>query len=99
MSDPGAQDIENGDRAISFSRRVRRSMARRFPRARKVYHFLLRAGRRVRNFPRQSAVTTRWLWNYRREIRRRQKEPRLTIGIDISPLWEPLTGVGWYLYR
>ncbi len=23
----------------------------------------------------------------------------LTIGIDISPLWEPLTGVGWYLHR
>lgn len=99
MSDPGAQDIESGDRAMSFSRRVRRSMARRFPRARKVYHFMLRAGRRIRNFPRQSAVTTRWLWKYRREVRRRQREPRLTIGIDISPLWEPLTGVGWYLYR
>jgi len=99
MPDPEAQDIENGDRAMSFSRRVRRSMARRFPRARKVYHSLLRVGRRVRNFPRQSVVTTRWLWKCRREIRRRQKEPRLTIGVDISPLWEPLTGVGWYLYR
>ena len=99
MSDPGAQDIENGDQTMPFSRRVRRSLARRFPRARKVYHFLLRAGRRVRNFPRQSVVTSRWLWRCRREIRSRQREPRLTVGIDISPFWEPLTGVGWYLYR
>jgi glycosyltransferase involved in cell wall biosynthesis len=99
MPNPGSQDIETGDQAMSFSRRVRRSLARRFPRARKVYHFLLRAGRRVRNFPRQSVVTTRWLWRCRTEIRRRQREPRLTIGIDIGPFWEPLTGVGWYLYR
>ena len=99
MPDPEPQDIESSEQAMALSRRVRRSLARRFPRARKVYHFLLRAGRRVRNFPRQSVVTMRWLWRCRREIRTRQREPRLTIGIDISPFWEPLTGVGWYLYR
>ncbi|HEX6199343.1 MAG TPA: glycosyltransferase family 1 protein [Thermoanaerobaculia bacterium] len=32
-------------------------------------------------------------------IRRRRRDPRLTVAVDVSPLWEPLTGIGWYLYR
>ncbi|MCB1033194.1 MAG: glycosyltransferase family 4 protein, partial [Acidobacteria bacterium] len=31
--------------------------------------------------------------------RRRRKEGRLTVAVDISSFWEPLTGIGWYLYR
>jgi len=34
-----------------------------------------------------------------REVRRRRREARPAIAIDISPFWEPLTGIGWYLYR
>jgi alpha-1,3-rhamnosyl/mannosyltransferase len=30
-------------------------------------------------------------------IRRRRRETRLTIGVDINSFYEPLTGVGWYL--
>ena len=33
------------------------------------------------------------------ETRARRREPRLTIAVDVSPLWESLTGVGWYLHR
>jgi alpha-1,3-rhamnosyl/mannosyltransferase len=29
----------------------------------------------------------------------RRREERLTVAIDIAALWEPLTGIGWYLYR
>jgi alpha-1,3-rhamnosyl/mannosyltransferase len=31
-------------------------------------------------------------------LRRRRAEPRLTVAVDITPFWEPLTGIGWYLY-
>ncbi len=35
----------------------------------------------------------------RRAVRRAgRREHRLRIGIDIRPFYEPLTGVGWYLY-
>src|SRR5512140_1158012 len=35
----------------------------------------------------------------RRSLRRAgRREQRLRIGIDIRPFYEPLTGVGWYLY-
>ncbi|MDH3254852.1 MAG: glycosyltransferase family 4 protein, partial [Acidobacteriota bacterium] len=29
----------------------------------------------------------------------RRREPRLTVAVDIAAFWEPLTGIGWYLYR
>lgn len=32
-------------------------------------------------------------------LARRRGEERLTVAIDIAALWEPLTGIGWYLYR
>ncbi len=36
----------------------------------------------------------------RRAIRRAARsESRLRIGVDIRPLYEPLTGIGWYLYH
>lgn len=49
--------------------------------------------------PRRIAATWRWSIALRRTWRRRRAEPRLTVAIDISPFWEPLTGIGWYLYR
>lgn len=32
-------------------------------------------------------------------IRRRRAEPRLTVAVDVNPLYETLTGVGWYLHQ
>ncbi len=74
-------------------------MARRFPRTRRVYHGSVDTARRLRSLPRQSAAAVRFLGICKQRAERRQEEPRLTVGVDISPLWEPLTGVGWYLYR
>ena len=41
----------------------------------------------------------RFLRGQRAKVRARRNEPRLTVAVDISPFWEPLTGIGWYLYR
>ncbi|MEM9594287.1 MAG: glycosyltransferase family 1 protein [Acidobacteriota bacterium] len=49
--------------------------------------------------PRRLASSVRWLALQGRELRRRRREPRLTVAVDIGPFWEPLTGIGWYLYR
>ncbi len=32
-------------------------------------------------------------------VRQRRRDERLTVAVDISSFWEPLTGIGWYLYR
>lgn len=42
-----------------------------------------------------------WSW-WRQELAasaRRRAEPRIAVAVDVGALWEPLTGVGWYLYR
>ncbi|MEE8138814.1 MAG: glycosyltransferase family 1 protein [Thermoanaerobaculia bacterium] len=84
---------------MSFARRVRRALARRFPRARTAYvqlrHRISRAPARLRRFQ----VTTRWLQRTVSDLWRRRRERRLTVGVDVTAFWEPLTGVGWYLYR
>ena len=49
--------------------------------------------------PRRILATIRWGGWLRRTLRRRRAEPRLTVAVDVSAFWEPLTGVGWYLYR
>jgi len=49
--------------------------------------------------PRRIANTVRWGLELRRTLRRRREEERLTVAVDVSALWEPLTGIGWYLYR
>lgn len=41
----------------------------------------------------------RWAAGSAREVRRRRREERVTVAVDLSPLWERLTGIGWYLYR
>lgn len=49
--------------------------------------------------PTRLASSWRWLRSQRRILRRRRAEPKLTVAVDISPFWEPLAGIGWYLYR
>jgi glycosyltransferase involved in cell wall biosynthesis len=49
--------------------------------------------------PRRLRRTFVWLRQTAAEIRRRRAEPRLTVAVDVSSLYEPLTGVGWYLQR
>ncbi len=59
-----------------------------------------RIGRRLGALhPRHIAVTWRWLASVAAVQRQRRGEPRLTVAVDISALYEPLTGIGWYLYR
>jgi alpha-1,3-rhamnosyl/mannosyltransferase len=41
----------------------------------------------------------RWAAATARACRARRREPRLTVAVDVSPCWESLTGIGWYLYR
>jgi glycosyltransferase involved in cell wall biosynthesis len=36
------------------------------------------------------------LW---RRSRARRRDPRLTVAVDVTPLWESLSGIGWYLDR
>jgi alpha-1,3-rhamnosyl/mannosyltransferase len=49
--------------------------------------------------PRRIAALLVWGASVARTILRRRRDRRLTVGIDVSPLFEPLTGIGWYLYR
>ncbi|MFQ5525575.1 MAG: glycosyltransferase family 4 protein [Thermoanaerobaculia bacterium] len=50
------------------------------------------------SFPKWSR-SVRWFRGTLRDQLRRRSEPRLTVAIDIASFWEPLTGIGWYLYR
>lgn len=49
--------------------------------------------------PRTVLSTGRWLAEAARAVRRRRRETRLTVAVDVSMLWEPPTGIGWYLLR
>jgi glycosyltransferase involved in cell wall biosynthesis len=49
--------------------------------------------------PRAVAAQVGWLVSVARQVRRRRRDPRLTVAVDVRILWEPLTGIGWYLYR
>ena len=53
--------------------------------------------RRLR--PSSILATGRWFVRFAGILRRRRQEPILTVAVDISSFWEPLTGIGWYLYR
>lgn len=53
----------------------------------------------VRLDPRRLARLAAWGGSVGREIARRRRERRLTVAVDVTALWEPLTGIGWYLYR
>ena len=49
--------------------------------------------------PRRVAATWRWGRRLAAGIRRRRREDGLTVAVDISPLFDSLTGVGWYLHE
>jgi len=49
--------------------------------------------------PRRIGGLLRWTAEVASALRRRRREERLTVAVDVSFLWEPLTGIGWYLYR
>ncbi len=49
--------------------------------------------------PRTLARTARWAAGIAGRIARRRRETRLTVAVDVLALWEPLTGIGWYLHQ
>jgi len=49
--------------------------------------------------PRRLSRTARWLLALGATIRRRRREPLLTVAVDVNSLYEPLTGVGWYVHE
>ena len=49
--------------------------------------------------PHRIAATWRWGRRLAADIRRRRGEDGLTVAVDISPLFDSLTGVGWYLHE
>jgi len=85
------------------SQRLKRGLARRLPRTARTFHWVRAkarhyAGRlwyRTRCLP----GTGRWLKFVAGEVWRRRRDRGLTVAVDVTPLWDPLTGVGWYLYR
>ena len=52
-------------------------------------------------WPTPRRVTATWRWGRRLAagIRRRRREDGLTVAVDVSPLFDSLTGVGWYLHE
>ena len=49
--------------------------------------------------PRRAAATWRWGRRLAADVRRRRGESGLTVAVDISPLFDALTGVGWYVHE
>lgn len=56
-------------------------------------------GRLWRFGPAALARTARWAIGVLGAIRRRRRDPRLKVAVDVLALWEPLTGVGWTLHQ
>lgn len=93
--------------AESFYRRIRQWLAPVHPnRLRAValhtahrlgWHHVALWGNGLR--PRRLLASYRWCREVVAMGRRRREDPRLKVAVDISPFWEPLTGIGWYLYR
>jgi alpha-1,3-rhamnosyl/mannosyltransferase len=85
------------------AQRLLRSLARRLPRtARAVHwtrakarHYAGRAWHRVLRVGRSA----RWAVRSAGQLLALRREPRATIAVDVTPFWEPLTGIGWYLCR
>jgi glycosyltransferase involved in cell wall biosynthesis len=106
----GRHEIPGGDAPRSLYRRARRSIAKRFPGLQRLYqrseargYAALARYRHWRDWRRRRprrrwAATFRWLAATAGALRRRRAESRLTVAVDITPFWEPLTGIGWYLY-
>ncbi|MBW3564046.1 MAG: glycosyltransferase family 4 protein [Acidobacteria bacterium] len=65
-------------------------------RARAIFRELVRIARVVARILSQLATTA---WRTVSSRWRRRPEPPFRIGVDVSPYYEPLTGVGWYLHE
>lgn len=83
--------------------RARRSLARRLPRTARTVH---RARARLRHLAgrawhrvRGAGRTVRWSARSLGRLRQLRRDRRTTVAVDVTPFWEPLTGIGWYLYR
>ena len=90
---------------FSLARRLFRALARRFPALQITVNWLrgqarFRAGQLfgLLSVPRWRSSIGSSLTALRSQMKRRS-ERRLTVGVDIASFWEPLTGIGWYLYR
>ncbi len=86
-------------------RRLRRALARRLPRTRRAYNWLkIQGGYYLWRWlskltPRRIVATLGWLAALSRHFAAQRQDSRLAVGVEITAFWEPLTGVGWYLYR
>ena len=56
-------------------------------------------GRLWRFGPAAVARTLGWAGGVLRDVRRRRRDPRPKVAVDVLALWEPLTGVGWTLHQ
>lgn len=65
--------------------------------ARRSAHRLRHRLRRLS--PRAWVRTARWLGRIAGGVAGRRRETRLRIAVDATALWEPLTGIGWYVYK
>jgi alpha-1,3-rhamnosyl/mannosyltransferase len=74
-----------------------RAVARRLPGLERALHSAFHHLRHLR--PSRFSRTVSWLLETLASIRQRRQESRLTVGVDVSALWESLTGIGWYLYQ
>ncbi|MCP4205059.1 MAG: glycosyltransferase family 4 protein [bacterium] len=95
----------NGADEWTLSQRIKRGLSRRFPRLRIAFDITrgyIGWGRDLLlaflSLPRWSR-TVGWLRRELASLSARRSEERLTVGIEIASFWEPLTGIGWYLYR
>ena len=97
------QNPQNLPRSIPSGAAARRSLARRFPRIRIAYNWskarIRHLGSLAKHRTIRFATTFTWAAALAAQIRQLRREPGLTVGVDIASFWEPLTGVGWYLYR
>lgn len=88
---------------MPWGRRFRRSLARRFPTARRGYLWIAARLRhilgRIRGGVRKIGSSVSWAWLLMAAIRRHRRDSRLTVAVDVAAFWEPLTGIGWYLLR
>lgn len=80
-------------------RNLRRALARRYPRARRAYNWILGKARWIWGGFRKTPTTFAWAWQILTQLRRYRRDNRLTVAVDIAAFWEPLTGIGWYLFR
>jgi alpha-1,3-rhamnosyl/mannosyltransferase len=71
--------------------------------ARRAYNWTWGTARRIVGWVwggiHKTPTTVAWAWQSLATLRRIRREPRLTVAVDIASFWEPLTGIGWYLYR